>query len=111
MLALVLFPSIFTWIMGKIYNIRLTERVTIPAKNAFSCGMIVFISGFTINKAIEGTSYPVVMAVKASNILAVLLVAVFCTRVRDKSLNLPPKKIILGIIISLGAFIFMYFDP
>lgn len=83
----------------------------IPTKNSLSCAAIVFISGFSLNIAISRTSYPVVMAFKSSNILAVLLVAIFCTRVRDKSLNLPAKKFIIGFIIAVGVFLFGYFDP
>lgn len=57
------------------------------------------------------TSFPVVMAFKSCNIMSILLVAICCTRVRDKKLTLAPKKIIVGIIISLGVFLFSYFDP
>jgi drug/metabolite transporter (DMT)-like permease len=57
------------------------------------------------------TSFPVVMAFKSCNILSILLVAILCTRVRDKKLNLGPKKIIIGLIISLGVFLFSYFEP
>lgn len=64
-----------------------------------------------MNIAVIKTSYPTVAAAKSSNILIVILVSVFCTRVRDKSLNLHPKKIIIALIIAFGVIIFIIFDP
>lgn len=57
------------------------------------------------------TSFPVVMAFKSCNIISILIVAILCTRVRDKKLTLGPKKIIIGIVITIGVFLFSYFDP
>jgi drug/metabolite transporter (DMT)-like permease len=57
------------------------------------------------------TSFPVVMAFKSCNLLAILLVAILCTRVRDKKLNLGKNKLVVGAIISIGVFFFSFFDP
>ena len=51
------------------------------------------------------------MAFKSCNLLSVLLVAILCTRVKEKNLNLGAKKIVIGVIISAGIFLFSYFDP
>ena len=51
------------------------------------------------------------MAFKSSNIISVLLVAIFCTRVKEKKLILGRKKLIIGCILALGVFIFNLFDP
>lgn len=104
-------PTLVTWIIGKIYNRRLPKKTVIPEKNSFICGVIIFISTITYTWATALTSFPVVMAFKSCNIISILLVAILCTRVRDKKLNLGPKKIIVGVIISIGVFLFSYFDP
>jgi drug/metabolite transporter (DMT)-like permease len=72
---------------------------------------MVFISTITYTWATAMTSFPIVMAFKSCNILSILLVAILCTRVRDKQLNLGRKKLVVGIIISAGVFFFSYFDP
>lgn len=51
------------------------------------------------------------MAFKSCNLLSVLLVAILCTRVKEKNLKLGAKKILIGVVISLGIFLFSYFDP
>lgn len=51
------------------------------------------------------------MAFKSCNLLSVLMVAILCTRVKEKSLNLGTNKIFVGIAVSLGVFLFSYFDP
>lgn len=108
---LVFVPTLVTWIIGNIYNRALEKKTKIPEKNSAICGFIIFVSTITYTWATAMTSFPVVMAFKSCNILSILLVAVLCTRVRDKKLNLGPKKIIIGIIISVGVFFFSYFDP
>lgn len=57
------------------------NRVKIPEKNGFFCGLCVFVSTFTYTLAVIKTSFPVVMVFKSSNILSVLLIAIFCSRV------------------------------
>ena len=49
--------------------------------------------------------------VKSCSLLSVILVGVLCSRVKDKKLKLPPKKIIIAIIVSLGIILFRLFDP
>lgn len=109
--GLIIIPCLAAWISGEALNSRLSHRVTIPTKNSLMCAFIIFISTFSYTIAAAKTSFPVVMTFKASNVLSVLLVAVFFTRVREKSLNLSPKKLIIGVIITIGAFMFGFFDP
>jgi hypothetical protein len=104
-------PTFVTYIIGKLYNRRLTVRTKIPQKNSLYCGAIIFISTITYTWATAMTSFPIVMAFKSCNILAILLVAMLCTRVRDKKLNLGKNKLIVGMIISIGVFFFNFFDP
>ena len=69
----------------------------------------MFTSTTTYTYAAVKTSFPIIMAVKSCNLLSVLLVAVLCTRVREKSLLLGPKKIVMGIIVTIGVFLFTFF--
>lgn len=61
--------------------------------------------------AIRWTSYPIVATFKSCNLLSVILVGIFCSRVTDKKLKLSTQKIIIGVVASLGILIFKYFDP
>ena len=108
---LVFFPTLVTWVIGWLYNRTLPARVAIPNKNSAICGGLVFVSTITYTWAVAKTSFPVVMAFKSCNLLSVLLVAILCTRVKEKNLTLGAKKILIGIVISLGIFLFSYFDP
>lgn len=108
---LVFVPCLVTWGIGYLYNRRLETRVVIPEKNTFYCGFVVFVSSITYTWAVAKTSFPVVMAFKSCNLLSVLLVAILCTRVKEKSLKLGGNKIVVGLAVSLGVFLFSYFDP
>lgn len=111
MIALVYFPSLITWVGGVLWDCDKTDKTKIPVKNSFYCGLIVFISNLTSNLGIKYISFPVLMAIKSSSILAVLLVAILCTRVKATHVKISPKKIFIGIIITIGVFIFGFFDP
>ena len=45
------------------------------------------------------------------NILSVILVGVLCSRVKDKNMKLGAKKIVIGVVVTLGIIMFKYFDP
>jgi len=107
----VLVPTLVTWIIGNLYNRTLPKKADIPEKNSGICGGLVFVSTITYTWAVAKTSFPIVMAFKSCNLLSVLLVAICCTRVKEKHLNLGAKKIIIGVVISIGIFFFSYFDP
>jgi hypothetical protein len=47
--------------------------------------------------------------VKSCSLLSVILVGVFCSRVKDKKLKIGKNKIIIGILACLGIFMFNYF--
>lgn len=80
-----MFPTISTWLLAALHNwLTVTDPVAIPHLNAFRCGLCVFVSTITFNYAVVITNYPVVMAFKSCNIMSVLLVAILCTRVRNK---------------------------
>lgn len=56
-------------------------------------------------------SFPLTIMVKSCNILSVILVGVFCSRVTDLRLKLGPKKIVVAIVVSVGIVMFRFFDP
>jgi len=47
--------------------------------------------------------------VKSCSLLSVILVGVFCSRVKDKKLKLKNNKIIIGLLACVGIFVFNYF--
>ena len=103
-----------TWLLGELinsYQIRAEDRTRIPDKNAAICGLTVAISTLTYTYAIYMTNYPVVMMFKSCNILSVILVGVLCSGVKNKQLKLGPKKIVVGVLVTLGIVLFKYFDP
>jgi drug/metabolite transporter (DMT)-like permease len=51
------------------------------------------------------------MMFKSCNLISVILVGVLCSRVKDKKLKLAVKKIVVGIIITIGIVMFKVFDP
>ncbi len=109
-----IFPCGATWIIGAIVNhfqIKPEERTHIPNKNSAICAITVAISTLTYTYAIYLTNFPVVMMFKSCNLISVILVGVLCSRVKDKKLKLATKKIVVGIIITIGIIMFKVFDP
>ena len=79
-----------------------------PSANLIACAVVVCISTHTYALAIYITNFPIVMMVKSCNIVSVVLVGVFCSRVRDKALHLGPKKILVAALISTGILLFNF---
>ena len=79
-----------------------------PAPNLIACAIMVCISTHTYMLAIYLTNFPIVMLVKSCNIVSVVVVGVFCSRVRDKSLALGPKKIVVAALISIGIVLYNF---
>jgi len=109
-----IFPCGVTWIIGSIVNhftIKESERTHIPNKNSAICAITVSISTLTYTYAIYMTNFPVVMMFKSCNLISVILVGVLCSRVKDKKLTLATKKIVIGVLITVGIVMFKAFDP
>lgn len=112
-MALVIFPYLAGWLIGfcvkKCSKIPTTE---IPRKNVVYCAGAVVIATLTYNIAIVETSYPVVIMVKSCSILSVMIVGVFCTRVRDQHNKLGKNKLIVGALVTMGIILFnLYAKP
>ena len=93
------------------FTIRPEDRVLIPNKKSFKCGLMVCISTLTYSYAIQLTNYPVVQMFKSCNLISVLLVGILCSQVRDKKLKLGTKKLVVGILITISIIIFKSYDP
>ena len=72
---------------------------------------MVVVSTLTYSYAVMLTNYPVVMMFKSCNLVSVLLVGILCSRVRDKKLHLNKRKLVVGLLISVGVIMFKWFDP
>lgn len=84
------------------------ERTVIPKQNLFFSAALVLGSGVSLTAAIYITDYPMVMMVKSCNILSVLLVGIFCSRVKDKNQKLGKKKLITGVFITVGILLYNF---
>lgn len=108
-IALLYIPCSVAWVFGFVVNKYFyKEHTKMPATNLIACAIMVCISTHTYMVAIYLTNFPIVMLVKSCNIISVVLVGVFCSRVRDKNLALGPKKIIIATLISSGIILYNF---
>ena len=103
-----LIPSLVSWIYGYFLNYNNPQKTEIPTKNLFYCGLLIMGSTITFTAAIYITSFPIVMMVKSCNVLSVLMVGIFCSRVKDKKQKLGPKKLISGFTITIGILLYNF---
>lgn len=59
-----------------------------------------------MTKAIYLTSYPMVTLFKSCNLLSVLVIGIFFSRVKDKSQKLEKKQFMVGIIVTIGVLLY-----
>ncbi len=85
--------------------------MVIPYKNSAIVGFLIWMSSINQTESIYLVSYPLIMMAKSCGLISVILVGVLCSRVRNKSLKLGPKKIIAAIAVSGGIVAFRVFDP
>ena len=79
---------------------------TLPNSLTLYCGIILLVNALVSTYAIMLTSYPVVMMFKTCNIMMVIITGICCSKVRDKTLKLTGKKILVAIIVTIGLFLF-----
>lgn len=75
------------------------------------CGGLIFVSSFAFTEAIYVTNYPIVMMFKSCNVLSVITVGIFCSRVKEKKNRLSNKKLISGFVITIGILIYNLCGP
>ena len=71
--------------------------------------MILNVCGLTYNEAVIYASFPAVVMAKSCSLLSVIVVAVFCSRVKEKSLKLNSDKIFIGLLATIGIIFFNFF--
>lgn len=108
--SFILFPSIVAWLMGEIWGKIDSNhtKVTIPKKNLMIVSGLILLSALAMTKAIYETNFPLVILFKSCNILSVITVGVFCSRVLQKSQKLGKKKIVTGLIITAGVLLYHF---
>jgi UDP-galactose transporter B1 len=84
-------------------------QIEIPAKKSIVCSAVINLNMWTYNKAVITASFPAVVMVKSCSLLSVILIAIFCSRVKDKTLKLGTSKIWIGILVTIGIILFNYF--
>ena len=83
----------------------------IPFRERLTLGALFTLNYLPTNYALLFISYPLQVIAKNTRYILVVIVGVFFSRVKkSKSLKLPKSKMIIAIIISLGAGLFMYYD-
>jgi UDP-galactose transporter B1 len=79
--------------------------------NGFKSGGAVTVSTISYSYAIKFTNFPVVMMIRSCNILSVVLVGVLFSGVKDTTLKLGRRKIVIAALATSGMIIFKVFDP
>jgi hypothetical protein len=101
--------SLVAWILGATVNTFFyKEHTKMPVANIIACSIVVIASTHTYILAIYLTSFPIVMMVKSCNIISVVFVGIFCSRVRDKGLKLGRTKMIVAIFITIGIMMYNF---
>lgn len=95
------------FLIGKSFNSFEKEIPHVPRFNLLKMAMTILISGLSFNAAILYLEFPIVVLIKSCNILPVILVGVFCSRVKAQSnQKLGKEKLCVGIVVSVGVMIF-----
>lgn len=111
--AFILVPSIIAWIMGALCNRQAQdtgtkEKKEVPIKNVVVTAGLILLTSLAMTRAIYVTNYPLVTLFKSCNLLSVLTVGVFCSRVKEQSQKLEKKQIVTGLIITVGVFLYHF---
>ena len=87
------------------------QNEQVPWKYAVLCGLAMVAGNIATMNAVHQTSFAVITVFKACSVLSVILVGVFCSRVRDQQLKLGREKILGAVLITGCIFLFQFFDP
>ena len=78
-------PHLFGFVIAKSFNSFKKETPHVPKFDLLKISVTVMISGLTFNAAILYLEFPIVVLIKSCNILSVILVGVFCSRVKPNT--------------------------
>jgi hypothetical protein len=59
-------------------------------------------------KAIYLTNYPLVTLFKSCNLLSVVCVGIFCSRVKDKNQKLKKNQLVIGCVVTAGVLLYHF---
>ena len=97
------------FVILKISNKNGEEDLHIPLQKSLIASAVINLNMWTYNQAVLSSSFAAAIMVKSCSLLSVILVGVFCSRVKDTSLKLGLNKIWIGLMASLGIVLFNYF--
>jgi hypothetical protein len=113
------YPSLVTWIgclFCSIYglafaHLREEKPNAIPHRERIRLGLLFTCNYLPTNYALLFISYPLQVVVKNARYILVVVVGVFFSRVKkSKELKLPRSKLYIGLLITIGAGLFMYYE-
>ena len=105
---MLIFPTGFSWMVGFALNYENPDVNPMPTKKLMASASMVLISTITYTMAMYVTNYPIVTMFKSCNILSVLMVAMMCSRVTNRDLQVGPQKLITGIFVTLGIIMYKF---
>ena len=71
---------------------------------------MIVVGAYTMTKAIYLTNYPLVTLFKSCNLLSVIFVGLFCSRVKEKTQKLEKRQLVVGLVVTLGVILY-YLGP
>jgi hypothetical protein len=84
---------------------------SITFQERFRLGLLFTLNYLPTNYALLYISYPLQVIAKNTRYFFVVIVGVYYSRVqKSRTLKLPRSKVVIAVIISVGAGLFMYFD-
>lgn len=104
--AFILTPSLISWGLGSYLNRNMKTKTYIPERNLISCALLVVVTTLAFTKAIYLTSYPIVMMFKSCNVLSIITVSVFFSRVLEKTQRLKKSELMTGGIVTIGLLFY-----
>lgn len=83
--AFILFPSLVSWVIGYWGNRRdkaSGEVPVVPEMSWLKSAALILAGALTMTKAIYLTTFPLVTLFKSCNLLSVIAVGIFCSKVK-----------------------------
>lgn len=103
-----LFCSIYGMVYASFVD-KTPNRITVEER--VRLGALFTLNYLPTNYALLYISYPMQVVTKNTRYLLVVIVGVFFSRVKkSKELKLPKSKLIIALVITVGALLFMLYD-
>lgn len=96
-------------IIGQIILAFQGKSTTLPWQRCVPISAIINVNMFTYNQAVIYASFPAVVMAKSCSLLSVIIIGVFFSQVKDSKLKLTHKKLVIGIVATIGIIMFNFF--